>query len=41
MSESTSVYCGYCHRKLDQFATSAHGRRYCPECGAVPKEDQR
>lgn len=41
MSDSMNAHCGYCHWRGQSFATSAGGRQYCPECGAIPKEEQR
>lgn len=33
--------CGYCSKRLLQWERTPNGRRYCPGCGAIKKEDQR
>ena len=41
-SDHPAVRCGYCQEvALKGYKTSAHGRRYCPECGTVKGSDQR
>ncbi|MFC5135474.1 MULTISPECIES: hypothetical protein [Haloferacaceae] len=41
MSTTDLVQCGYCHRTIKRYARTPHGRRYCPDCGAIKAEDQR
>jgi len=37
----TPTACGYCGHHPDEWQESPQGRLYCPDCGAIPADEQR